>query len=171
MNEVKKNIEEHIPALQRYALSLARNPIAADDLVQECLVRALSKSSLYKSGTNLRAWLFTILHNLHISEARRSGNWKQAANPDAALAKLSSPASQPATVMLRAVHKAMQTLPDKQRAILHSVGVQGKSYEEVSDEFDIPVGTVKSRCFRARESLEQILNYSYSAGQPLSLAV
>jgi RNA polymerase sigma-70 factor (ECF subfamily) len=169
MNEVASRIEEHIPALNRYALSLARNSIAADDLVQECVVRALTKAHLYRPGTNLRAWLFTILHNLHVSEARRNGKWKRPSDPDAALAKLSVQASQPAAVMLRAVRKAMMTLPNQQRTILYSVGVEGKSYEEVSEEFEIPVGTVKSRCFRARETLQKNLNDAYTSEGPLSL--
>ena len=153
MNEVAEQIEDYLPALKRYALSLARNPAAADDLVQECAMRALSKARLYKPGTNLRAWLFTILHNLYISEGRRSGKWKQPHDPEAAMAKLSAPAPQPATVMLKSVSKAMTALPRQQRRVLFAVGVEGKSYEEVSAEMDIPVGTVKSRCFRARETL------------------
>jgi RNA polymerase sigma-70 factor (ECF subfamily) len=169
MNEVAERIEEHVPALQRYALSLARNAVAADDLVQDCVVRALTKAKLYKTGTNLRAWLFTILHNLHVSEIRRSGKWKQPADPEAALEKLSVPASQTASVMLRAVGKAMIALPGPQYLILFSVGVEGKSYKEVSCEFHIPVGTVKSRCFRAREALQRDLNKAYTSEGPLSL--
>ena len=163
MGEVAKHIEEHIPALRRYALALARNPIAANDLVQDCIVRALTKSRLYRPGTNLRAWLFTILHNLHVSEARRNGKWKKPADPEAALDSLSVPPAQTSAVMLRAVQRAMMALPDHQRLILYSVGVEGKSYEEVSEEFDIPVGTVKSRCFRAREALEHDLNYMHAS--------
>ena len=171
MNEVRKHIEEHVPALQRYALSLVRNPVAAEDLVQECVVRALTKAKLYKAGSNLRAWLFTILHNLHISEARRRGKWKQPADPEATLAKLSTPAAQHPSLMLRSVRKSMMALPDDQRAILYSVGVEGKSYDEVSDEFEIPVGTVKSRCFRAREALQKELNFTCSLDSVPSMTV
>ena len=71
MNEVAQQIEEYVPALQRYALSLCRNATAADDLVQECVVRGLTKAHLYKPGTNLRAWLFTIMRNRFISECRK----------------------------------------------------------------------------------------------------
>jgi RNA polymerase sigma-70 factor, ECF subfamily len=157
MNEVAQQIEDYVPALQRYALALCRNATAADDLVQECIVRGLTKAHLYKTGTNLRAWLFTIMHNLHISDLRRNGKWKQPADPEAALDSLSVSASQTSTVMLRAVSKAMMALPDLQRVILYCVGVEGKSYEEVSKEFGIPVGTVKSRCFRAREAIQKQL--------------
>lgn len=118
MNEVAQEIENYVPALQRYALALCRNATAADDLVQECIVRGLTKAHLYKTGTNLRAWLFTIMHNLHISDLRRNGKWKQPADPEAALDSLSVSASQTSTVMLRAVSKAMMALPDLQRVIL-----------------------------------------------------
>ncbi|MEX2615451.1 MAG: RNA polymerase sigma factor [Alphaproteobacteria bacterium] len=169
MNEVAQRIEEHVPSLQRYALALCRNAAAADDLVQECVVRGLTKAHLYQSGTNLRAWLFTIMHNLHVSDLRRNGKWKQPADPDAALDNLSVSASQPATVMLRAVSRAMMALPDLQRVILYCVGVEGKSYEEVSREFGIPVGTVKSRCFRAREAVQKRLSEPGMSETRLSL--
>ncbi|MEX2643141.1 MAG: sigma-70 family RNA polymerase sigma factor [Acetobacterales bacterium] len=166
MNEVAEHIEEHVPALQRYALALSRNSMVADDLVHECVVRALTKAQLYTPGTNLRAWLFTILHNLHVSLARREARWRRPADPEAALAKLSTPASQPFAVMLRAVDKVMMTLPSQQRAILYSIGVEGKSYKQVSREFDIPVGTVKSRCSRAREALQRGLGETDTVQHP-----
>lgn len=168
--DVASQIENHIPALKRYALALARNASAADDLVQECVVRALTKANLYRKGTNLRAWLFTILHNLHVSELRREGKWKRPADPAAALSSLSAPAAQTESVMLRAVRKAMMVLPRQQRSVLYSIGVEGKSYEEVSDEFDIPVGTVKSRCYRAREALQNTLDNTNMAGHGWSLS-
>jgi RNA polymerase sigma-70 factor (ECF subfamily) len=158
MNDVAKQIEKYIPALKRYALSLTRNAVAADDLLQECLVRALTKARLYKPGTNLRAWLFTILHNLHISDVRRNGKWKQPTDPEAALNSLSEKPNQTDSLMLRAIEKAMMALPDQQRQILYCIGVEGMSYEEVSEEFGIPVGTVKSRCFRARATLQRDLD-------------
>jgi RNA polymerase sigma factor (sigma-70 family) len=158
MNQVAEQIETHIPALKRYACALAHNSMAADDLVQECVVRALTKARLYKPGTNLRAWLFTILHNLYISDVRRNGKWKEAPDPEAALNSLSVPASQTHSVMLRSVRKAMARLPNQQQMILYRIGVEGKSYNEVSDELGIPVGTVKSRCSRARMGLQRMLS-------------
>ncbi|MEX2615963.1 MAG: sigma-70 family RNA polymerase sigma factor [Alphaproteobacteria bacterium] len=158
MNEVVQHIENHIPALRRYALVLSRDATDADDLVQNCLLRALSKAHLYKCGTNLRAWLLTILHNLYMSEVRRNAKWKRPANPEGALEKLSVPASQPSAVMLRAVARAMMALPDQQRKILYRIGVDGESYKEVAKQFDLPVGTVKSGCYRARTTLLFILS-------------
>lgn len=163
VNIVAHEIEEHIPALRRYACALSHNATTADDLVQECVVRALSKAHLYKPGTNLRAWLFTILHNLYISEVRRNGKWKEASDPEVALNSLSQPASQTHSVMLRTVSKAMADLPNEQRTILYSVGIEGKSYKEVSKEMGIPVGTVKSRCSRARTGLQRMLGDNLGA--------
>ena len=158
MNQVAQQIEVHVPALMRYALALAHNPTAAQDLVQECAVRALTKAHLFKGGTNLRAWLFTILHNLYVSEMRRNRNWKEAANSEAAISLLSVPPSQTHSVMLRAVREAMRRLPSQQKLILYLIGVEGRSYKEVSRELGIPIGTVKSRCSRARDTLQQELN-------------
>lgn len=158
MNDVRKQIEKHLPALQRYAMSLAYNPTTAQDLVQECAVRALSKAHLYNSGSNLRAWLFTILHNLHISEARQRAKWPSVQNPEDAIDRLAVQPAQPAATMLNDVGDAMAQLPKQLRRVLMSVGVEGKTYEEVSQEFHIPIGTVKSRCSRARQMLHHRLN-------------
>jgi RNA polymerase sigma-70 factor (ECF subfamily) len=158
MNQVAQQIEVHVPALMRYAMALAHNPTAAQDLVQECVVRALTKAHLFKGGTNLRAWLFTILHNLYVSEIRRNKKWKEAANPEAAINSLSVPPSQIHSVMLRAVREAMRRLPSQQKLILYLIGVEGRSYKEVSRELGIPIGTVKSRCSRARDTLQQELD-------------
>lgn len=158
MNQVAEEIEVHVPALMRYALALAHNPTAAQDLVQECAVRALTKAHLFKGGTNLRAWLFTILHNLYVSEMRRNKQWKEAANPEAAISSLAVPPSQIHVVMLRAVREAMKRLPSEQGMILYLIGVEGRSYKEVSYQLGIPIGTVKSRCSRARDTLQQDLD-------------
>ncbi|MDX1484547.1 MAG: sigma-70 family RNA polymerase sigma factor [Alphaproteobacteria bacterium] len=157
MCQVAEQIESHVPALKRYARVLTRDTTEAEDLVQECVVRALTKADLYKPDTNLRAWLFTILYNLHISEVRRKGKWKQAGDPEAALNSLSVPPAQTHSVMLQTVRDALTRLPKQQKAILYLVGVEGQSYKEVADRLDIPLGTVKSRCSRARETLQREL--------------
>jgi len=157
MNDVRNHIVEHLPALQRYAMSLACNPTVAQDLVQECTVRALSKSNLYKSGTNMRAWLFTILHNLHVSKARRQNRYPKVKDPEAVLERLSTPAPQVVKIMFDEVGKAISQLPKNQRLILMSIGVEGRSYREVSADFGVPVGTIKSRYARARQTLAEKL--------------
>ncbi|MBO6947505.1 MAG: sigma-70 family RNA polymerase sigma factor [Rhodospirillales bacterium] len=163
MNDVRKNLERHLPALQRYAMSLACDPAAAQDLVQECAMRALAKANLYKPGTNLRAWLFTILHNLHVSEARRRQRWPAAKDPDLVIERISTPAPQPAAVMLNDVGDAISELPRQQQRLLMSIGVEGKSYDEASDEFGIPLGTVKSGYARARKALAERVSWRPAA--------
>lgn len=158
MNDVRKDLERHLPALQRYAMSLACDPALAQDLVQECAMRALTKANLYKPGTNLRAWLFTILHNLHITEIRRTSRWRGAPDPDAEIAKLAVPAAQPWATMLCDAGKAISELPTQQRRLLMSIGVEGKSYDEASSEMKIPLGTVKSGYSRARKALAEKLD-------------
>jgi RNA polymerase sigma-70 factor (ECF subfamily) len=157
MNEVAAGIEEQLPYLRRYAMALTHNPAAADDLVQECAARSLAKSHLYRANTNLRAWLLTILHNLHISEYRRQSRMPVPADPEAALAKLSVRPGQPAAMMIRAVREAMKVLPAEQAAVLMMIGVEGRSYKEVAEQLGLPIGTVKTRCFRARTALQHAL--------------
>lgn len=163
MDDVRKNIEEHLPALQRYAMSLACHPSAAQDLVQECTLRAISKSRMFKQGTNLRAWLFTILHNLHVSDVRQRAKRPEVKNPDEVLERMAVQPTQLSSSMLREVGEAMSLLPQAQQRILMSIGVAGKTYEEASSEFHIPVGTVKSRYARARRALQERLQAAPSA--------
>ena len=154
MDDVQKNIEDHLPALQRYAMSLAYQPTAAQDLVQECVLRALSKSKMFKQGTNLRAWLFTSLHNLHVSDVRQRVKRPEVKNSDEVLERMAVQPTQLSSSMLHEVGEAMSLLPRGQQRILMSIGVAGKTYEEVSRELHIPLGTVKSRYARARSALQ-----------------
>jgi len=158
MNEVYQEIERHIPHLRRYARAIARNPVAADDLVQESLVRALTKSHLYKPGTNLRAWLFTILHNQHITEVRRNGRAGIPVDPDDAASALSTRPNQESGLIMNALGRALRALPDNQRILIELVALDGKSYEEVAASHGIPVGTVKSRISRGRSRLRIALD-------------
>jgi RNA polymerase sigma-70 factor (ECF subfamily) len=158
MNQVYAEIEEYLPHLRRYAMALAHNPVAADDLVQESVTRALTKARLFKEGTNLRAWLFTIMHNVHISNARRSKHIGAPIDPDIAAATLSTGPGQEEPLLLKALEKAMQVIPDTQRVAVILAGVEGMSYEEISEHLNVPVGTIKSRVSRGREALRKALN-------------
>jgi RNA polymerase sigma-70 factor (ECF subfamily) len=158
MNQVYAEIEEYLPQLRRYALALSHNPVAADDLVQESVTRALTKSRLFKDGTNLRAWLFTIMHNVHISNARRYKYIGAPIDPDIAAATLSTQAGQEEPLVLKAVEKAMESIPDTQRVAVILAGVEGMSYEEISEHLNVPVGTIKSRVSRGREALRTALH-------------
>lgn len=157
MNEVYREIEQHIPHLRRYARAIAHNPVAADDLVQESLLRALTKSHLYRPGTNLRAWLFTILHNQHVSDIRRSSRTGIPVDPDDAAPALAAPPNQETELMVRAVERAFRQLPDDQRILIESVALDGKSYEELARSHGLPLGTIKSRISRGRGHLRDAL--------------
>jgi len=158
MNQVYAEIEEYLPHLRRYAMALAHNPVAADDLVQESVTRALSKSRLFTEGTNLRAWLFTVMHNVHISNARRNKQIGAPIDPDIAAATLATRPCQEDPLILKALEKAMQIIPDTQRVAVILAGVEGMSYDEISDHLNVPVGTIKSRVSRGREALRKALH-------------
>jgi RNA polymerase sigma-70 factor, ECF subfamily len=146
-------IEALIPRLRRYARALVRDPVAADDLVQDCLARALGKIHQWHEGTDLRAWLFTILHNQHISLARRIERERdnielQKSDPDLAL----SP-DQTAGLELRDLERAIAKLSEEQRAVILLTGLEGMGYDEIASVLNLPVGTVRSRLSRGRETL------------------
>jgi RNA polymerase sigma-70 factor (ECF subfamily) len=149
-------IEACIPALRRYARALTRNPDRAEDLVQDCVERALHRRDQFQPGTNLRTWLFTILHNLNCDAIRR----EQRRGPHVPIEEWSAtaqmPADQPGYVHLRDIDRALDGLAEKDRRILLMVGCDEYSYEEASAELDIAVGTVKSRLSRARARLKAL---------------
>jgi RNA polymerase sigma-70 factor (ECF subfamily) len=158
MNQVYAEIEGFVPQLRRYALALCHNPTAADDLVQESVARALMKSDLFNAGTNLRAWLFTIMHNVHISNTRRQKYIGMPIDPDIAAATLSTQPAQEAPLVMKALNKALQLIPDTQRVAVIMAGVEGMSYEEISAHLNVPIGTIKSRVSRGRDALRQALH-------------
>ena len=142
--------------LHRYALRLTRDEHAAQDLVQETLVKAWSSRDRYTAGTNLRAWLNTILRNTFLNDVRKR-RW-EAEDADGVLtAGLSQPASQEHTVALSELLAAMMSLPPWQRAALTLVGAQGLSIAEAAERLGCANGTVKSRVSRARTALHGIL--------------
>jgi RNA polymerase sigma factor (sigma-70 family) len=149
-------IEALIPRLRRYARAMVHDPVAADDLVQDCLVRALGKIHLWEKGTDLRAWLFTILHNQHISLARQAARQRdiielQKCKPD------SAPSSdQMVRLELRDLKRAIARLPEEQRSVILLVGLEGMRYDEVASVVNLPVGTVRSRVSRGRETLRMM---------------
>ena len=149
-------IEALIPRLRRYARAMVHDTVAADDLVQDCLVRALGKIHLWERGTDLRAWLFTILHNQHISLARQAARQRdiielQKYKPGSAPAP-----SQMMTLELRDLKRAIAKLPEEQRSVILLVGLDGMRYEEVASIVNLPVGTVRSRVSRGRETLRMM---------------
>ena len=156
--------EREIPRLRRYARSLRGEPDHAEDLVQECLLRAIEKIDTWQPGTNLRAWLFVILRNCHINEIRREQ--RIVSIEDAYLASgptLTVPGNQEARVALAEVRNAYLSLSEEHREVLRLVAIEGLQYKEASAILDVPLGTVRSRVSRARQALRQALDAGHGA--------
>lgn len=152
-NEVYRGITHHIAELHRYARRLTRNEDRADDLLQESLTRALSKSRLYREGTNLRAWLFTILYRQHISSIRQENRAGISVSPDVAVGEMATPPRQEITQVITVADDALSRLPEDQRVAIELVSIKGMSYGEAADALSVSSGTVKSRVFRGRAAL------------------
>lgn len=157
VSDIYQRIEAEIPRLRRYARALARDAAMADDLVQDCLVRALGKLHLWREGTDLRAWLFTILHNQHVNHVRRAIREGAAVglNGNEAIPALAQ--SQNKSLELRDLERAIKKLPEEQRAVILLVGLEGMRYEQVAEILGVPVGTVRSRLSRGREALRRLI--------------
>ncbi|HEY4252179.1 MAG TPA: sigma-70 family RNA polymerase sigma factor [Roseomonas sp.] len=148
-----EDLRDLLPQLRRFALSLTREPASADDLVQACLERALSRWSSWRSDGSPRAWMFTILYRQFIAERRRAKRF-------ARLAGLFSGAERTAPspedgALARSGLAAIDGLPAEQRALLLLVSVEGLSYREAAAALDLPIGTVMSRLSRARAALHR----------------
>ena len=150
MNEAKRLVEL-IPRLRRYARALVGDRATADDLVQDTLERAWAKLHLYRRGTDLRAWLFTVMHNVHVNRVRAS---RVTDTLEDEMPELAQRAPQGDALLVRDLDRAIARLPAEQRAVLLLVTLEEMSYEEVARTLGIPIGTVMSRLFRARRVLE-----------------
>src|SRR6516165_256623 len=152
-----RQIEVLIPRLTRYARALTCDGVAADDLVQDCLARALGKIHLWEQGTDLRAWLFTIMHHQHVSHTRRDARQRANLGLQKNLsAKILAP-NQTVQLELRDLERAIAQLPEEQRSVILLVGLNGMRYDEAAAVVDLPVGTVRSRVSRGRESLRAMM--------------
>ena len=158
MSSYAQLLETEIPRLRRYARALTRDSSRADDLVQSCLARAIAKEHLWEPGTDLRAWLFTILHNQHVNDIRRSvREGVSVAVEDVAPVLTVIPNAVP-SLELRDLERAIHILPEEQRQVILLVGLEGMRYEDVAAILDIPVGTVRSRLSRGREMLRKLMD-------------
>jgi RNA polymerase sigma-70 factor (ECF subfamily) len=145
-----------IPALRAFAWSLSHNGADADDLVQETLTKAWTHRDKFEDGTNLRAWLFTILRNTYYTAVTRRR--REVADEDGKhAATLTTPATQDWSVAVHAMRTAMQQLPDEHREALILVGAAGLTYEEAAEICNCALGTIKSRVNRARTRLLKIM--------------
>lgn len=145
-----------IPSLRAFAVSLSGNADRADDLVQETLVKAWANLGSFQAGTNLSAWLFTILRNVYYSEYRKRR--REVADSDGIFAaQLIEPAAQDDHMHFLDFRAAMQKLPPDQREAIILVGASGLSYEEAAAVCSCAVGTMKSRVNRGRNKLGELL--------------
>jgi RNA polymerase sigma-70 factor, ECF subfamily len=151
---MKIDLVEHLPRLRRYARALTRDVTRADDLVQDTLERALIKLDLWRPGSDLRAWLFTLMHNLHVNQVRA------VRPPDGALDEARDvPVSggQMTAMALRDIHAGLAALPAEQREVILLIGLEQFSYAEAASILGVPLGTVMSRLSRGRERLGELL--------------
>jgi len=144
-----------IPRLRRYARALVGDRAAADDLVQDTLERAWSKLHLFRQGTDLRAWLFTVMHNVHVNRVRSA---RPTDALDDEMPELAQRATQGDALLVRDLERGIAALPAPQREVLLLVALEDLSYEQAAEVLGIPIGTVMSRLARAREKL-RILMY------------
>lgn len=157
MNGLHEDIEAQIPRLRRYARALLRDHMRADDLVQDTLERALSRFHLWRRGSDLRAWLFSIMHNIYVNEVRR-GRRRARVFVDDADPDMSIAATQDEHLALHDMLSALARLPDKFREVVLLVGLEELSYNEAAKVLGVPVGTVMSRLARGRERLRVLMS-------------
>ena len=153
MSEFSDRVMQQVPALRRYARALTGDPSAADDLVQDCLERAWSRFHLFREDGNLRAWLFTIMHNLNANAARRASRRPRTVPFEHDRHAMPVSGNQEDRVAVAALSRALEDIPLEQREVVLLVGLEQMTYEEVARILDIPVGTVMSRLHRGRERL------------------
>ncbi|MES2026719.1 MAG: RNA polymerase sigma factor [Pseudomonadota bacterium] len=151
MQDERDRLVACIPRLRRYARALIGDRTGADDLVQDTMERGWKKLSSWQRGSDMRAWLFGIMHNLHIDQVRR---------PSVATEELDDDTPLPAThhsltdgLEMRDLDSALRTLPPEQREILLLIALEEMSYDEVAATLGLPLGTVMSRLSRARQKL------------------
>jgi RNA polymerase sigma-70 factor (ECF subfamily) len=154
MTDFARLLEAEIPRLRRYARALTRDVVRADDLVQSCLLRAIAKQHLWQPGTNLRAWLFTILHNQNVNDVRRA----MREGDNHITPELSVQPQAMASLEMRDLEAAIAKLVPEQRRVILLVGLEGMAYEEVALILGVPIGTVRSRLSRGRDQLRRLMD-------------
>jgi RNA polymerase sigma factor (sigma-70 family) len=158
LSDLAAELEPHIPALRRYAWALVRNQDAADDLVQDCLERAISRWHLRRREADPRALLFTILRNLYLNTLRqqaRRGTHVELRDTDSYAA--TDPDGERSLICHDAL-QALNALPEEQRSLLLLIAVEDFSYQQAATLFGVPIGTIMSRLSRARANLRNLID-------------
>jgi len=150
-------INEVLPSLNRFALSLTRNEDDAHDLVQDSIECALKKSNYYEPGTNFRSWMFTLCKRLFLNGIRKQKSRGAAVDiDDAPQAQLSIASHQQQSLECREMLDCYETLPNRDKLVLSLIVIEGMKYEDAAKVLKVPVGTVRSRLSRARARLKEI---------------
>jgi RNA polymerase sigma-70 factor, ECF subfamily len=152
-----RDIEAIVRQLRGYARCLTRDVGNADDLVQECVARALAKVHLWEAGTDLRAWLFTLLHNLHTSQRRRVARERKMVHWIEMMSASSCAPNQIDDLELRELEHALMSLPEQQRITVLLIGLTSGNYDAAASVCGVPVGTIRSRLSRGRQNLRQLM--------------
>ena len=148
-------ILEHIPRLRRYARALLGDRHAADDLVQDTLERAWNKFDLWRPGSDLRAWLFAIMHNVFVNQVRGKRNEIEKTMEELPIVAVR--ATQSDSLEIADVERALRALPHEQREVLLLIAIEEMTYDQASRALAIPIGTVMSRLSRARERMRRLI--------------
>lgn len=164
MTADSEDILRQIPALRRYARALTQDAQRADDLVQDCLERAWRRLDSWQRGTDLRAWLFTIMHNVYVNQVRRYRNAPTFLPLEAADSHSGVSGGGEDGLQLRDLEAAIAALPEAQRQVLLLVALEALRYDEVAAILGIPIGTVMSRLHRARERLRGWMDGDHAQG-------
>jgi RNA polymerase sigma-70 factor (ECF subfamily) len=174
MSRFPSLVEHEIPRLRRYARALTRAGDRADDLVQDTLVRALTKGHLWQPGTDIRAWLFTIMHNQYVNTVRREMRDSATVDIEQMSSTLAATTDPTAGRQLAELDRALARLPDEQREVILLVGLEGMAYESAAQILGVPIGTVRSRLSRGRDSLRELMGEKQGAkpatGKPATKA-
>ena len=158
MSEFHRLLENEIPRLRRYARALTRDSIRADDLVQDTLLRGLAKAHLWQAGTDIRAWLFTIMHNQNVNIIRQHALREQGTvDVDQVASTLVATTDPTVSRQLSELDRALGQLPKGQHEVVLLVGLEGMSYDEAAKILRVPIGTVRSRLCRARQALRALM--------------
>lgn len=165
----RSDLIAQIPGLRRYARVLTGDAWAADDLVQDTLERACAKWRFWMAGSDLRAWLFTLMHNLHANDRRRAlRRVPLAAGEEAEQALEQAAAVDTAHTLGLDLQRCLMQLPEEQRTVLLLVSLEDMAYADVARITGAPIGTVMSRLSRARSRLQQLLDVPATAAPPSS---
>jgi RNA polymerase sigma-70 factor, ECF subfamily len=158
MSDLSSLLEQEIPRLRRYARVLTHATDRADDLVQDTLVRAIAKIHLWQPGTDIRAWLFTIMHHQYVNTVRREAREKTTVDIEHVSSTLAATTDPTAGRQLMELDRALARLPSEQREVVLLVGLEGLPYESVAQVLGVPIGTVRSRLSRGRERLRELMS-------------